>query len=213
MDVRSLPVDQLVEAPFNPNRMDAAMAGRLSESIDRFGVVQNLVVRQTGEDQYEVLSGNQRLSLLAERGITEVPCVVVEVDDIQARLLMQALNRVQGDDDIGLKAELIREVLQSIDQEDVLSLLPESAASLAALSSMGEANMAEHLQAWDKAQAARLSHMTFQLSRDQVEVVDEAMEIVMAGVPDDVERSNPNRRGNALYELCRIYMQDRGDAA
>ncbi len=211
MEIRHLALGQLVKAPFNPNRMDAPMRKRLDESYDRFGMVQNLVARQISKDKYEVLSGNQRLALLAERSITEAPCVIVDVNDAQARLLMQALNRVQGDDDIGLKAELIREVLQTIDQETVLSLLPESAESLAALSSLGEVDMAEHLQAWDKAQAARLSHMTFQLSREQVDLVDEVMETAMAGVSDDVERTNPNKRGNALYHLCRAYMKERGD--
>jgi ParB family transcriptional regulator, chromosome partitioning protein len=210
MQVDNLLVSQLIEAPFNPNHMDDAMLARLSESLDRFGVVQNLVVRRIDQNRYEVLSGNQRLQLLAERGVAEAPCVIVDVDDAQARLLIQALNRVQGDDDIGLKAELIREVLGSMGQEAVLSLLPESAESLAALSSLGEINMAEHLQAWDKAQAARLSHMTFQLSRDQVDLVEEAMETVMAGFNDEAEQANPNKRGNALYQLCRAYMYERG---
>jgi ParB family transcriptional regulator, chromosome partitioning protein len=213
MQVDNLPISQLTEASFNPNRMDSSMLARLSESLDRFGVVQNLVVRRIDQNRYEVLSGNQRLQLLAERGVTEAPCVIIDVDDAQARLLMQALNRVQGDDDIGLKAELIREVLDSIGQEVVMALLPESVESLAALSSLGEIDMAEHLQAWDKAQAARLSHMTFQLSRDQVDLVDEAMETVMAGVSDEAEQANPNKRGNALYQLCRAYINERSNGS
>ena len=32
------------------------------------------------------------------------PCVVLEADDINARLLAQALNRIQGEDDLGVKA-------------------------------------------------------------------------------------------------------------
>ena len=96
MKVVELPIEHLREAEWNPNIMDEAMLGRLKESIGRFGMVQNLVARAMGDGTYEVLSGNQRLRVLREMGIMSVPCVLVKVDDARARLLAQALNRVQG---------------------------------------------------------------------------------------------------------------------
>ena len=84
----------------------------------------------------------------------------------------------------------------------MLSLLPESAASLEALSSLGETSLAEHLQVWQQAKAARLHHMIFQLSADQVKIVEEAL---------DSDGAAPNRRGNALFLLCRSYLQREGD--
>ena len=207
MEVLELPIEHLREAPWNPNVMDEAMLARLTESVRRFGMVQNLVVRELLDGTYEVLSGNHRLRVLKRMGFTWVLCVIVELDDSQARLLAQVLNRVQGEDDLGLQVELVREVLKTIPQSDVLSLLPESAASLAALSSLGADDLAEHLRAWQQAQAARLQHMIFQLTHKQVDVVMEALERVIAGVTKD--GSNPNRRGNALYELCRDYLERR----
>ena len=68
MQLTDLPLDQLFEAPWNPNRMDQAMLDRLKESITRFGLVSNLVVRPTGNCCYEVLSGNQRLQVLRDLG-------------------------------------------------------------------------------------------------------------------------------------------------
>ena len=58
-----------------------------------------------------------------------------------------------------------------------MSLLPDSSESLTALVSLGEADMAQHLQAWDQAQAARLRHLTFQLVPSQLEVIEEAIEL------------------------------------
>ena len=205
MKVIELPIGHLQEASWNPNVMDDAMLGRLRQSIDRFGLVQNLVVRRNDDRDYEVLSGNQRLQVLRQMGITLVPCVIVDLDDSQARLLAQALNRVQGEDDLGLKAEMVREVLESIPQSEVLAILPESAASLEALSSLGETSLAEHLDVWQRAQAARLHHMIFQLSADQVEVVEQALEEVIAGGADD--EAVQNRRGKALFRLCRSYLE------
>ena len=150
MDVRNLPLERLQDAPWNPNRMDDIALNRLRESLSRYGLVQNLVVRPISEDSHEVLSGNQRLQVLRELCYVEAPCVVVEVDNAHARLLTQALNRLQGEDDLGLKAELVREVLKTLPKEDVLSLLPETTESLQALSSLGQETMAEYLQNWQR---------------------------------------------------------------
>ena len=208
--VVELAIDNLREAAWNPNVMDEAMLGRLRESVMRFGTVQNLVVRLLDDCRYEVLSGNQRFRVLREMGITPVPSVVVDLDDGQARLLAQALNRIQGEDDLGLKAEAVREILKSVPASEVLSLLPESAEGLEALGSLGEEDIASHLQAWELTRKARLKHMIFQLSGEQVEVVEKAMRRAVNELCD--EETNPNRRGNALYRLCRSYLgRDEGE--
>jgi ParB family chromosome partitioning protein len=141
MRVVDVPINQIHAAVWNPNQMDETMRSRLRRSIERFGLVLPLVIRPTSHDQFEAIGGAQRLAVLRELGITAVPCVVVEADDAHARLLAQALNRIQGQDDLGLQAELIREVLQSLPQEEVLQLLPETAQSLQALSSLAQADM------------------------------------------------------------------------
>ena len=61
MKLTELPVTRLTEASWNPNHMDPAMLSRLRESIRRFGMLGNLVVRLLPDGLYEVLSGNQRL--------------------------------------------------------------------------------------------------------------------------------------------------------
>ena len=96
---------------------------------------------------------------------------MVDLDDSNVRLLAQALNRIEGEDDLGLKAELFKEVLRTLPQSEVLSILPESAESLKALTALGEIDIAEHLRAWQQAQSARLRHLTFQLNGNQLEVV------------------------------------------
>ena len=68
------------------------------------------MVRPIG-DLYETIGGAQRLTVLQELGFTSVLCVIIETDDGESRLLSQALNRIQGEDDLGLRAELLKEVL------------------------------------------------------------------------------------------------------
>lgn len=211
MKVSELPITQLHEAPWNANVMDDDMRDRLRESIFRFGLVEVLVVRPI-DDGYEVLGGNQRLQVLRENGVADVPCTVVVVDDADARLLAQALNRIEGVDDIGIKAQLIRDVLESLPEAEVLKLLPESAESLASLVELRQTDIAEQLQAWEHAQSARLKHFTFQLVPSQVQVVEAAMEKVLAD-PTYEQEISPSRRGNALFTLCQLYLETQGGSS
>ena len=205
MKVTELPIEQLSEAPWNPNRMDETTLARLKESLSRYGLVAPLVVRPAGES-YEVLSGNQRLKAITEIGLNPVPCIAVNLDDAEARLLAQALNGLRGEDDLALKGELLKNILSRIPEREVLSLLPETADSLRALSSFTEADLAEHLQAWEQAQAARLRHMQLQFTDSQLETVEEAVSRVLPRAKDP-SFDNPNNRGNAVFLLCRFYLE------
>lgn len=207
MDVHEMPIDQIKAAPWNPNEMDQSMRERLRSSIVRFGLVAPLVVRRTGDDRYETIGGAHRLSILEAMGRETVPVVIVLADNAEARLLSQALNHISGEENPGLRGEVLKEVLEKIPQRDVMALLPETAKSLSSLTSLGKEAMAEHLKAWQEAQAARLKHFSAQLTETQMKVVEEALDRFhsMASPGDE---DNPNVRGLALYHLCRSYLED-----
>lgn len=205
MEIVEIRADRISAPHWNSNLMEASDRARLRASIDRFDMIVPLVVRPVECDMYETVGGAQRLAVLTELGYESIPCVVVNAHNAEARLLAQALNHIHGEDDIGLRAENLRHILESHSQEEVLALLPESTESLQALVSLGQSDLSEHLQAWQAAQAARLRHMTIQLLPSQVDVVEEALERALAGATKSDE--NPNRRGNALYHLCTEYLQ------
>jgi ParB family chromosome partitioning protein len=207
MKTVDIDIRKLKPAPWNPNQMDDEMTARLKESISRYGLVEPLVVREK-DLSIEVLSGNQRFRVLQEMDFTIVPCVVVKLDDTGAMLLAQALNGLKGEDDFALKGALLKQILSSVSEDEVLSLLPETTESLKSLSMINEIDLAEHLQAWDKAQIARLRHMQLQLTDKQIEVVEEAVSSFIPKAKDE-SFGNPNTRGNAVFLLCKYYLERR----
>ncbi len=201
-------VTELRPAPWNPNQMDETMMSRLRESISKYGLVEPRVVRKIDKEQYEVLSGNQRLRVLEDLDFKWVPCVIVELDDASAMLLAQALNSLRGEDNLALKGALLKEILSSVSEDEVLSLLPETTESLKSLSLINEMDLAEHLKTWEKAQAARLRHMQLQFTDKQLETVEEAVSLMIHEAKED-GFDNPNTRGNAVFLLCKFYLERR----
>ena len=204
MQVIRIPIGAISASNWNANEMDSDMKARLRRSIEHFGLVVPLVVRAMGDRRYETVGGAHRLEVLREMGVESAACVVVDVDDADARLLSQCLNRLQGEDNLGLRAELIRRVLEDKPMSVIISLLPDSVENLEALSKLGEADLAGSLRRWQAEQMARLRHMTFQLVPSQIEVVEEAIERFRVGVTPD--GASPSRRGTALYRLCLDYL-------
>lgn len=90
-------VTDLLPADYNP-RKDLKPGDpeyeKLKRSIEEFGYVEPVIWnKRTGR----VVGGHQRLKVLLNMGITEVECVVVEMDDEKEKALNIALNKISGD--------------------------------------------------------------------------------------------------------------------
>ena len=205
MKVTDILLDQLREAPWNPNEADDATMRRLAASIGRFGTVLPLVVRPVA-DAYEVIGGNQRLRLYQERGVTVVPCVVVDLDEAEAKLLAQGLNAIHGADDLNRKAALVKDLLARLSEDEVSAILPDSLEALRSLAHLGDqpGSLAAGLGNWQGREGARLQRVSFPFTPDQKEIVEEAIARAMPRVQAIEE---PNRRALALVEICRAWLQ------
>lgn len=148
-----LPIERIHRAPWNANVADTKTLDKIRRSLQRYGSVENSVVRPTWcigartqgdiemrrvaqmdpHTSYETLSGNHRLDIYREAGLGEVPCVVVELPDADARMLAQTLNRTRGDDDPDKLKALLKSVVSDIPVVDVAAILPESERDLAGL--------------------------------------------------------------------------------
>ncbi len=205
MKTIDLPMEQLCEAPWNANAMEPATLQRLKNSIARYGLVENLVDRPIDLKKYEVLSGNQRLPVLTELGWEMALCAVVDLPDAEAKLLGQTLNSLHGSDNLGIRAELLEEILAAIPQSEILSLLPETASTLQALGSLSQDDPVQHLQNWQLAQNAKLRTFSARLTQDQHRVVEAAVKKFLP-LASRVKNGSPNQRGTALYLICMEVM-------
>ena len=87
----------LIPADYNP-RKDLKPGDpeydKLKRSMEQFGYVEPVIWNKaTGR----VVGGHQRLKVLMDMGVTEVECVVVELDEDREKALNIALNKISGD--------------------------------------------------------------------------------------------------------------------
>lgn len=115
MEFKKLKIETLIPASYNPRKKlkpgDAEFE-KIKNSITEFGYVDPIIVNS----DMTIIGGHQRWSVLKTLGYTEVDCVVVEIDKTKEKALNIALNKVTGEWNKELLADLIKD-LQSLDYD------------------------------------------------------------------------------------------------
>lgn len=76
---KMLPLDLLTPNPDQPRRSFGDMADLIS-SIKEKGVLEPVLVRPTGE-KYQIIAGERRYRASVEAGLSQIPCIEIDVDD------------------------------------------------------------------------------------------------------------------------------------
>lgn len=99
MELRYLPLAMIQPAAYNPRqplRPGQPRYRKLRRSLETFGLVEPLVWNEvTGR----LVGGHQRLAILQELGVTEVPVSVVRLPEAQEKALNVILNNRQAQSD------------------------------------------------------------------------------------------------------------------
>jgi ParB family transcriptional regulator, chromosome partitioning protein len=79
--------DKIVPSVFQPRRyFDSEALLELQESIQQLGILEPLVVRESGKDQYDLIAGERRWRCAKTLRLEKVPIVIVELSDEEAYL-------------------------------------------------------------------------------------------------------------------------------
>src|SRR5574344_58368 len=110
MQIDKKQISELIPADYNP-RKDLKPGDpeyeKLKRSIQQFGYVEPVIWNsRTGC----VVGGHQRLKVLQDLGMTEVECVVIDLDLEHEKALNVALNKISGEWDNDLLAHLIADL-------------------------------------------------------------------------------------------------------
>ena len=108
-ELKVLPVSVLKPAEYNPRKKlkpGDKEYKKIKASIEEFGFADPLVVNA----DMTIIGGHQRLTVAIELGYTEVPCAVVDVDKDREKALNIALNKITGQWDEEMLANLLKDL-------------------------------------------------------------------------------------------------------
>ena len=112
MDLRKIMIANLVPASYNPRK--ALKPGdkeyeKIKRSIEEFGYCEPIIVNS----DMTIIGGHQRVTVLKDLGYTEIDCIVIDIDKTKERALNIALNKITGEWNKELLADLIAELQDS----------------------------------------------------------------------------------------------------
>lgn len=97
-DLRKLPIEWLRPGKYQPRKdMSAEALEELAHSIEAQGVIQPIVVREVGENQFEIIAGERRWRASQQIHLHDVPCLIKNVSDENA-VAIALIENIQRED-------------------------------------------------------------------------------------------------------------------
>ena len=128
-----LPARSIRPNPAQPRRVfrEEALA-ELADSIRRHGILQPLSVRRMGTN-YELIAGERRLRAGVLAGLSEIPCIIMRMDETESGAAALIENLQRQDLDFIEEARAIARLMElhSLSQEQAAGLLGRSQSSVA----------------------------------------------------------------------------------
>lgn len=183
-------------APYNPRLISDQAMKALEASIEKHGVVLNLVVQRWSEEYQKhnvLIGGHQRVRAVRkwckDRGLpppARAWAVVLDVDDATAKQLNVSLNNVEGEFDAFKLGELFAGIrnMMTVSDIDATGFSPDQLDELQRLTRPPEELAAELERQAEQSVGGFAKSVTLSIEFDTVEQRDEAKTILKAMVAD-----------------------------
>lgn len=140
---RAIDIEKLVPGKDQPRRdMGAEEIDELSESIRIHGLLQPIVVRSMPEGRFEIIAGERRWRAARKAGLSEVSCIVKDIDDKTAAACALIENIQRKDLNAMEKAEALSRIAAEygLTHEEIADAIGKSRASVSNLIRLTELN-------------------------------------------------------------------------
>jgi ParB family chromosome partitioning protein len=154
----NVPIDRIHLNPYQPRKtFDGEELATLSASIREHGVLQPVVVRQSG-DEFQLIAGERRLRAAQQAGLVNIPVRVVDFNDQQVLEAALVENIQRADLNPIEKAQGFKEYLDrfNMKQEQLAERLGIDRTSISNL--LGLLNLPPEVQDWVRVGQLTLGH-------------------------------------------------------
>ena len=192
MDYKKIDIKLISENEYNPNELVGDLYEHLKHEVERVGFLQPVLVRKLAENKYEIVDGAHRYRALKELGKTEVPCIVTEMDEKEAKVQVINMNRIKGELNPVKFAELLGDLETLYDKENLVKLLAMSDKEIDAFKILAEMDD----EFIPTASTGKEGFKTFAFDIDEALVGD---------VEKALEATGKDNKNSQFLELCFKY--------
>jgi len=96
--VQNIALDLLDDNPNNHfHKIEGDKWEEFLGSVKEYGVVNPILVRPKEDGRYEILAGHNRKRAAIEAGLNEIPCIIKDIDDVDASVIIGITNNQRED--------------------------------------------------------------------------------------------------------------------
>ncbi|MBN1392197.1 MAG: ParB-like nuclease domain-containing protein [Sedimentisphaerales bacterium] len=196
--VRAIELEKLIAHPANPNRMSEGTFAKLVRNIERTGRYEPIVVRPhpVRRKHFQIINGHHRCKALEKLGYSEADCVVWNIDDEEAGILLATLNRLCGSDELGKKLNLLRRLSKRMGARELARLLPPTAKQIERLTNLKMPSMPANIN-WFS------NPLIFFVNDAQEKVIEKALSSVQW---TGEKKTKATRRAAGLARIAEEYL-------
>ena len=208
MDITLIELNRINPNDYNPNVVEADILAKLRAEIAQKGLCEPIIVRVSGNG-YVIVDGEHRWQVCRDLGFKEIPCIVQDYSDTEAKIKTLQLNYLRGSA-IPIKlASLIHDLNKEIKLEDLAKRLPYEEILLK--NNLELLKLPEGFEELVSEQARKdaeelPSVISFVLYRKQLETVEKAIQIALEKLPKGAK----NLKASALEQICAYFLDGQG---
>lgn len=204
MEITLIELDRIQPNDYNPNVVPGDILVKLRAEIAKKGLCEPIIVRSSGNG-YIVVDGEHRWQVCKELGFKEIPCIIADFDEKEAKIKTLQLNYLRGSAVPIRLASLIHDLNREITLEELARRLPYEELQMMDTLELLKLpdNYGNELEEQALKEEAELpSVISFVVYKNQLEMIEEAIKTATKYLPEGAK----NLRALALEKICAQYI-------
>ena len=119
MEYKKLNVNELKPNDYNPNEMTESIFNHLKREYERVGMLQPILINKN----HIIIDGEHRWKAAKEMGLEEIPVIIVDISDEDAKITTVNMNQIKGELNPVKFAELLKSLESDYNNEQLAELL------------------------------------------------------------------------------------------
>ena len=208
LEIVPIKISLIAPNDYNPNVVPEDTRAKLKAEIAERGMCEPILVRKRG-DGYEIVDGEHRWRICKELGWKEIPCIIQDYDDKEAKIKTLQLNYMRGSAVPIKLAYLIHDLNKEVKLEDLAKRLPYEEPQL--MDSLELLKLPEDIDKTLEAEALKEEEemptvISFVVYKKQLELIEKAINIAIQGLPEGMK----NKKAVAIEKICAQFIEQQG---